>query len=160
MKTSARTALQAPDRSTGSPETVEGRREDITGPANGRRDALMLLASLGLSMNEAVAQDSTKTEPRSYKLLFENDKVRVIEHVSRPGIGVCGVGRHSHPDHVTVTLTPAKVKLTGEDGKTTVVDVPEGTAFWESASTHHAENVGGSGTRLLLIEIKQQPGAA
>ena len=29
-------------------------------------------------------------EPRSYKVLFENDKVRVLEYVSRPGIGVCG----------------------------------------------------------------------
>jgi hypothetical protein len=29
-----------------------------------------------------------------------------------------------------------------------------GEAFWEAASTHMAENIGGSGTRMVLVEIK------
>lgn len=121
-----------------------------------RRDALMLLAALGIGQSAAQAQDATKTEPRSYKLLFENDKVRVLEYVSRPGIGVCGTGRHSHPDHVTVTLTPAKVKVTTADGKVQVHSIPAGSAFWEPAATHSAENIGGSGSRMVLIEIKDK----
>jgi beta-alanine degradation protein BauB len=128
----------------------------------GRREALMLLAALGLGTgvsmgaDTARAQDASKMEPRSYKVLFENDKVRVLEYVSRPGIGVCGAGRHSHPDHVTVTLTPAKVKLTTADGKVQVNQIPAGSAFWEPASTHLAENIGGSGARMVLIEIKDK----
>ena len=121
-----------------------------------RRDALMLLAALGLGSSAARAQDATKTEPRSYKVLFENDKVRVLEYVSRPGIGVCGTGRHSHPDHVTVTLTPAKVKLTTADGKVQVNSIPAGSAFWDPASIHSAENIGGSGSRMVLIEVKDK----
>lgn len=123
----------------------------------GRRDALKLLAVLGIgSSSAALAQDATKMEPRSYKLLFENDKVRVLEYESRPGIGVCGKGRHSHPDHVTVTLTPAKVKLTTADGKVQVNSIPAGSAFWEPASTHSAENIGGSASRMVLVEIKDK----
>lgn len=126
-------------------------------PASGaRREALLLLAALGVASPAARAQDAARMEPRSYKLLFENEKVRVLEYVSRPGIGVCGAGRHSHPDHVTVTLTPAKVKLTTEDGKVQVKEIPAGSAFWESASTHAAENIGGSGSRMVLIEIKDK----
>ncbi len=121
-----------------------------------RREALMLLATLGIGINAALAQDAARMEPRSYKVLFENAKVRVIEYVSRPGIGVCGAGRHSHPDHVTVTLTPAKVKLTTEDGKVQVHQIAAGSAFWEPASTHLAENIGGSGSRMVLIEIKDR----
>lgn len=121
-----------------------------------RRDALLWLAALGVGTEAAQAQDAARMEPRSYKVLFENTKVRVLEYVSRPGIGVCGTGKHSHPDHVTVTLTPAKVKLTTEDGKVQVHQVPAGAAFWESASTHSAENVGGSGSRMVLIEIKDK----
>jgi hypothetical protein len=121
-----------------------------------RRDALMLLAALGIGSSAAQAQDATKMEPRSYKVLFENDKVRVLEYVSRPGIGVCGTGRHSHPDHVTVTLTPAKVKLTTADGKVQVNSIPAGSAFWDPASTHSAENIGGSGSRMVLIEVKDK----
>jgi quercetin dioxygenase-like cupin family protein len=121
-----------------------------------RRDALLLLAALSIGSSAARAQDATRTEPRSYKVLFENDKVRVLEYVSRPGIGVCGTGRHSHPDHVTVTLTPAKVKLTTADGKVQINSIPAGSAFWEPASTHSAENIGGSGSRMVLVEIKDK----
>jgi hypothetical protein len=68
---------------------------------------------------------------------------------------VCGAVLHSHPDHVAVALAPAKVKVT-QDGKTFVADVKAGAAFWEPAATHMAENVGGSGSRFLLIEIKDK----
>ena len=124
--------------------------------AAGRRHALMLLAGLGAGAGKVRAQDAARTEPRSYKVLFENEQVRILEYVSRPGLGVCGVGKHSHPNHVTVTLTPAKVKLTGEDGRTEVHQVAAGSAFWEPASVHMAENVGGSGTRMVLVEIKDR----
>jgi MYXO-CTERM domain-containing protein len=123
---------------------------------SGRRDVLMLLAALGLGADAVQAQDAAKVEPRRYRVVFENQKVRVLEYASRPGIGVCGAGKHSHPDHVTVALTPSKVKVTGEDGKTKVVDIAAGSAFWDPATTHSAENVGGSGTRMVLIEIKDK----
>jgi hypothetical protein len=124
-------------------------------PGN-RREALLFLAALGVGTEAAQAQDAARMEPRSYKVLFENAKVRVLEYVSRPGIGVCGTGKHSHPDHVTVTLTPAKVKLTTADGKVQVNQIPAGAAFWDPASTHSAENIGGSGSRMVLIEIKDR----
>ena len=131
-------------------------RCDCGAAPGSRREALLLLAALGLSSPAARSQDAARMEPRSYKVLFENDKVRVLEYVSRPGIGVCGTGRHSHPDHVTVTLTPAKVKLTTADGKVQVNSIPAGSAFWDPASTHSAENIGGSGSRMVLIEIKDK----
>jgi hypothetical protein len=124
--------------------------------AMGRRDALMLLAALGVGSDAVQAQDPVRVEPRSYRVVLENEKVRVLEYKARPGLGVCGVGRHSHPDHVAVALTPAKVKVTGEDGKTFVADLQAGQAIWDPAATHVAENVGGSGTRFLLIEIKDK----
>jgi quercetin dioxygenase-like cupin family protein len=122
----------------------------------GRREALLWLAAVGIGADAAQAQDATRMEPRSYKVLFENRKVRVVEYVSRPGIGVCGTAKHSHPDHVTVALTPAKVRVTGEDGKVQIHDIAAGTVFWEPASTHSAENVGGSGARMVLVEIKDK----
>jgi beta-alanine degradation protein BauB len=125
-------------------------------PDNGRRDVLLLLATLGVPLASARAQDPTKTEPRTFRIMFENDKVRVLEYTARPGLGVCGAGKHSHPDHVTVTLTPAKVKVTRNDGSSFVNDLKAGEAFWEPASTHMAENVGGSGARMVLVEIKDK----
>lgn len=131
--------------------------ECSAGPGS-RREALMWLAALGLGTGSesALAQDAAKTEPRSYTVLFENEKVRVLQYVARPGHGVCGTGKHSHPDHVTVTLTPAKVKVTTEDGKVKISEIPAGAAFWAAAATHSAENIGGSGSRMVLIEIKDK----
>lgn len=122
----------------------------------GRRDVLLLLAALGVPLGAAQAQDPVKMEPRSYRLVFENDKVRVLEYVSRPGLGVCGTGKHSHPDHVTIVLSPAKVKVTRADGSTFINDLKAGDAFWDPAATHMAENIAGSGARMVLVEIKDK----
>lgn len=122
-----------------------------------RRDALLLLAALGVSSDSVFAQDVSKTAPRSYRVVLENEMVRVLEYTARgPGMGVCGAGKHSHPDHVTVTLTPAKTKVTNSDGSTSIYDLKAGEALWEPASTHLAENIGGSGTKMMLIEIKDK----
>ena len=82
-----------------------------------RRQVIALLAAFGVS-REALAQDAARTNARSYKVVFENDRVRVLEYVSRPGLGICGRGRHSHPPHLNVLLTDSKAKITTADGKT------------------------------------------
>jgi hypothetical protein len=118
-----------------------------------RRQVLMLLASLGVT-GEAVAQDAVTSDPRSYRVVLENDRVRVLEYTSRPGFGVCGQGMHYHPDHVTVSLTSAKLKVTTPDGKPKFEDIPAGAVFFSPAETHSAEVIGGSGTRSYMIELK------
>lgn len=118
-----------------------------------RRQLIALMAGFGISA-EALAQDATKVNRRSYRVMFENDQVRVIEYVSRPGLGICGQGVHSHPDHLTVLLTEAKAKVTLPDGKTMFGQNKAGDVFWDPASTHTVENVGGSGTRAYLVEMK------
>jgi beta-alanine degradation protein BauB len=118
-----------------------------------RRQVLALLASLGVTRG-ALAQDAPTAAPRSYRVVLENDRVRVLEYKSRPGFGVCGEGMHSHPDHVTVSLTGAKLKVTTPDGKATFNDIPAGTVFFAPAEIHSAEIIGGFGTRSYIIELK------
>lgn len=123
-----------------------------------RREALLLLAALGVgtTAETAQAQDPVRSEPRNYKVLFDNPKVRVLEYTARPGLGVCGAGKHWHPDHVTIVLTPAKVRVDAGDGKTVIKDIPAGTTIWAPAATHTSENVGGSDTRMVIVEIKDK----
>jgi beta-alanine degradation protein BauB len=66
-----------------------------------RRALLALLPGLALS-DVALAQDAAKIQPSSYRVAFENDRLRALEYRSRPGMGVCGTGMHSHPAHLTV----------------------------------------------------------
>jgi hypothetical protein len=121
----------------------------------GRRQILALLGALGVSP-AALAQDAATVAPRSFRVVLENDQVRVLEYKSRPGFGVCGEGMHSHPDHVTVSLTGAKLKVTTPDGKATFTEIPPGSVFFEAAETHSAEIIGGLATRSYIIELKNK----
>jgi quercetin dioxygenase-like cupin family protein len=115
--------------------------------------ALLLACAMG---PPASAQDAATMQPRSYRVVLENDKVRVLEFRARPGIGVCGVGVHSHPGHVTVLLTDAKVRVT-QNGHVQVIQNKAGDAFWEPPVTHEVENYGGNEVRSLIIEVKTPP---
>jgi len=114
---------------------------------------ISLLASFAVAA-VASAQDAAKVSPRTYKVMFENDKVRVLEYVSRPGLGMCGQGRHFHPAHLTMQLTDAKVKLTRDDGSSSTADVPAGYMFASPAEWHTTENVGGNNARAYIVEFK------
>ncbi len=104
--------------------------------------------------SDAIAQDAVQTEPGSYRVILENDHVRVLEFVSRPRTVVCGVGKHSHPPHLTVALTDARVRITLPNGKVIEASNKPGDAFWSEAETHTVENIGAGVMRSLIIEIK------
>jgi len=118
-----------------------------------RREVLAMLAALGVT-RDLLAQDAVTSDPRSFRIVLENERVRVLEYKSGPGLGVCGQGMHYHPDRVTVALTEAKVKITNAQGRTVVREIPPGHVFFTRAETHAVENIGGSGTRIYIIELK------
>src|SRR5579864_7112474 len=101
-------------------------RDGVCGYSLTRRQALAVLAALGVTREvlaaDVRAADAVTADPRSYRVVLENDRVRVLEYTSRPGLGVCGQGMHYHPAHVTVSLTGAKLKETTSDGKVNFVD--------------------------------------
>jgi hypothetical protein len=113
------------------------------------------LAAFGVT-REALAQDAQTADPRSFRVVLENDRVRVLEYRSRPGLGVCGQGMHYHPARVTVALTEAKYKVTTPEGKVRLRDVKPGEVFFADAVTHSTEVIGGSGTRTYIIELKDK----
>lgn len=118
-----------------------------------RRQLLATLGALGLP-SRALAQDAVAVDPRSFRVVLENDSVRVLEYKSGPGLGVCGQGTHFHPERVTVALTDVKARVTGGNGKPVVREIPAGHVFFAPAETHSTENIGGSGTRIYIIELK------
>ncbi len=119
-----------------------------------RRLALLALLSTLVATDAVQAQDAAAVQPRAYKVAFENDKLRVLEFNSRPGMGVCGNGMHSHPAHLTVLLTPGRVSGRTPEGKTFGGENQIGDVFWSEAETHEVENISGKDMRALLIELK------
>jgi quercetin dioxygenase-like cupin family protein len=126
--------------------------EDSVAPAIPRRTLLALLPAAAL-VDSAEGQDAATVQPESYKVVLNNNRVRALEFTSRPGFGICGIGRHSHPAHLTVLLSDARAKVT-ENGKTFEVSNKLGDVFWSEAVTHEVENIAGHNVRALLIEVK------
>ena len=118
-----------------------------------RRQLVALLGAFGVAP-EALAQAAAKVDPRNFRVVFENNRVRVLDYASTPGSGVCGVGKHWHPAHVTVQLTPLKLRVTDDAGQAKMLDVPAGAIFWEDAVTHTTENIAGGAAHAYVIEIK------
>jgi hypothetical protein len=88
------------------------------------------------------------------KIVYENEYVRVIEHASRPRMGVCGEGMHSHLDHLTISLTDGRLKITKPDKEPMILDAKAGDVIWDPSGPHAIQNLGSRNTRAFLIEIK------
>jgi len=91
-----------------------------------------------------------------YKLVFENDRVRVLEYRDRPGDRTTP---HAHPDSVMITLSSFQRRLlSGEQERT--VELPSGLANWLPAQQHSGENTGDTETHVIFVELKEPaPGA-
>ena len=111
-----------------------------------------------LVASDALAQDPARVQPEAFRVVLENDATRVLEFVSRPGAGVCGIGKHSHPPHLLVCLSDAKVRVTLADGRQIEAANKFGDVIWGDAETHTTENIAGP-MRALLIEFKGAPKA-
>ncbi len=93
--------------------------------------------------------DQMKAAADTSKVVFENDRVRLIEAKMKPG---AKMAKHTHPAYVTYALKDAKAKMTVGD-KTDERTMKAGEATWSEPLTHAVENVGGD-THSLVLEIK------
>jgi len=90
------------------------------------------------------------------KVIIDNDQVKVTEMVTQPGKDLCGLGKHSHPAHLTVMLTDATVTVTTSTGKVMTQKVPAGTTMWSEAETHTVINSGTNTSKVQIIEYKKK----
>ena len=97
-------------------------------------------------------KDPVTTDGDKYKILTENERVRVLEYRDVPG---AKTSNHYHPDFVLYALTPFKRQLTLGNGKTVTREVKAGEVLWSQAQEHIGENVGTSETHVIIIELKE-----
>lgn len=113
--------------------------------------ALALLGTTALLVTVR-AQDPVKLEPDTYKVLFENDRTRVLDITLKAGEKSA---MHSHPDYLVYALTDGHVKFTFSDGKTAEVETKVGQPIWRSAEAHAVENLAKTDLHVLNIEFKE-----
>jgi hypothetical protein len=94
--------------------------------------------------------DPITTDPGLYSVVFENDRVRVLEYRDRPGDKT---SEHQHPDMVIIPLSTFQRRLT-VGGRTVEVEKTAHEAGWVPAQSHIGENIGTVETHALFVELK------
>ena len=103
------------------------------------------------------AQDAATADAKHYKVMFENDQVRVL----RVAYGAKEKSvMHQHPDSVAIFLNGAEGKFTLADGKSENRSFKAGDARWSPAETHTPENAGPKPFEVILVELKARAAAS
>lgn len=116
------------------------------------RRTLLSIMLFGVATS-LLAQDPVRLTPSQYKVLLENERVRVLDFQDKPGDKSI---MHSHPDAVRIVLAPSKRKLTRPDGTTVTREAKAGEVGWNPAQAHAGENVGHTNTHVLFVELKER----
>jgi len=101
---------------------------------------------------QRAAPDPTESDGGKYRVVLENDHVRVLRYHDEPGEKT---HLHYHPHaFVMYALKPFRRKLSFADGKVRERVFAADEADWLPAQTHSGENTGDAPTEGLLIEVK------
>ena len=95
--------------------------------------------------------DAVSVAPDHYKVVEENDRVRILEFRGNPGDKTT---MHSHPAVVAVALTDAKVRFTHAGGQSMEIELKANQAMYMDAADHATEILGSSEAHVILIELK------
>lgn len=96
--------------------------------------------------------DGLASSPGNFKLLLENENVRVLQYTLQPG---ARDHWHTHPPRVGYVLSGAKIRVTQSDGSLAEYDEKTGDTYWgEYSKLHDTMNTGTTPYIALLIEVK------
>ena len=95
--------------------------------------------------------DAVSVAPDHYKVVQENDRVRILEFRGKPGDKT---RMHSHPAVVAVAITDAKVRFTLAGDQSIEIELKASQAMYMDAADHATEILGSSEAHVILIELK------
>ena len=114
-----------------------------------------LIAAASIVSCTVFAQDAVQTDGDKYKVMLENDCVRVLDYHDLPGEQT---HQHTHPAFVLYTLSAFKRQITLPNGKVLQREFKEGDVMWSDQQTHIGTNVGETPTHVVIVELKSTTG--
>jgi len=152
------------------------RRHQLATGRNDRRRAGWLASSLFLSAitlllgacatpdaeasNLATVSSSPQTQPdpvqvapERYRVILENERVRVLDVSYPPGVTT---DFHGHPQNLVVALTPIISNPVDANGNVTEYRIEAGEVLWREPATHRGTNSGDEEMHLIMIEFKEE----
>jgi len=116
---------------------------------------VLFLTFIALTAPVALAQDPVKVDANHYKVMFENDQVRVLRiHYNPREKSVM----HEHPASVVVFLSASKTRFSLPDGSATTNGGKAGQITFSDAGKHLPEDIGTTPVEAVLVELKGKPG--
>lgn len=117
--------------------------------------AALVLMAAAIIWTSAFAQNAPSAmvaSPDVYKIIKENDDVRLIMSVWKPGQRDKW---HSHPHLLSYFLTGCKLRIHFPGGKTSDHNPPQGLVGKQApVKSHSFENTGDTECRILIVESK------
>lgn len=95
--------------------------------------------------------DPVESSPDNYKVLEENEHVRMLEMIVPAGESD---ELHSHPDEAVYFITGGKARVTMENGEQVEMELPDGATMLHPAWTHQVTNTGDTEIRAIIVETK------
>ena len=109
--------------------------------------------SAGQQSSPAPQVDALTASPENFRLILENDDVRVLEYTLLPGQRD---RRHTHPQRVAHVISGGQLRVGFPDGTHRDFDEIAGTSAWSKPSPlHDTQNIGTTPIKILLVEVKQ-----
>ena len=100
--------------------------------------------------------DALTASPDNFRLVLENDRVRVLEYTLLPGRKD---RRHTHPRRVAHVIAGGTLRVHFPDGRhLDFVEKVGDTSWGDPAPLHDTENIGPTPIRILLVEVKERTG--
>lgn len=98
-----------------------------------------------------MSHDPAVTDPELYTVIFENDRVRVLEYLDQPGDKT---QPHAHPDSLMFTLS-SFARRVSSGGQQRELTLESGQARWVGAQEHAGENIGDTPSHAIFVELKE-----
>jgi len=117
------------------------------------KPALVIFVAIVACVVGARGQDPAIVNAKTIKVLFENDRVRVLEANLPPGIKE---QVHSHPAYVIYVLEGGRYRNYASDGKISEGELKTGEVLFREPLTHASENIGDTSLHMILVELKTE----
>ena len=102
--------------------------------------------------HDQLNRDPVKISPGLFRVLLENQHVRVVNYSLQPGEKD---EWHTHPAKSSYVVSGGKLKVYLKNGETILADEKEGTASWmDYVGEHYVENIGNTTVTIVFTEIK------
>jgi quercetin dioxygenase-like cupin family protein len=99
-----------------------------------------------------INRDALTASPENFKLLLENEYVRVLEYTLNPGQKDHW---HTHPPKSSYVVSGGQLKIYLENDSSFIATDTAGTASWmDYVGKHYVENIGTTPVKVILTEIK------